>query len=66
MQFFLTHPWLLFIAGAWLGVFVGCGVALVLAGSRVQDLEAKKAFLQMKLDNRSKARMKLRQHQHAA
>jgi hypothetical protein len=68
MQFFYAHPWLPFLAGVWLGVFAGCALGLVLMGSHVQHLEEKKAFLQIALDRRNKAR-KLRgamQRQRAA
>ncbi len=32
--------WLMFFAGCWLGVFVGCGVTILLAGARIHKLEA--------------------------
>jgi hypothetical protein len=50
MHFFYAHPWFMFLAGVWFGVFAGCTLALGLAGSRAQRFEEKRALLQLVLD----------------
>jgi hypothetical protein len=40
------------VAGCWIGVIVGCGVALLLAGRRVRQLEAANLLLRVQLHAR--------------
>lgn len=43
MALFVVHPWAKFLAGmltgCWIGVVIGCAVALLLVGKRVRELE---------------------------
>jgi hypothetical protein len=56
MVVFELHPWARFFAGVvtgcWIGVVVGCAVALLLAGRKVRQLET----INRVLRNRLKAR----------
>jgi hypothetical protein len=55
-----AHPWLRFvaglIAGCWVGVLIGCGVALLFAGRRLRQLETANLLLRVKLRAQEKAR----------
>ena len=50
------YPWARFIAGVvtgcWIGVMIGCAVALLLAGRRVRQLESMNLLLRLKLNAR--------------
>jgi len=50
------YPWAHFIVGVitgcWIGVVIGCAVALFLAGRRVRQLEARNLLLRVQLHAR--------------
>jgi hypothetical protein len=50
------YPWARFLAGVitgcWIGVMIGCAVALLLAGRRVRQLETKNLLLRVQLHAR--------------
>ncbi|HTW48551.1 MAG TPA: hypothetical protein VMD92_11410 [Acidobacteriaceae bacterium] len=54
------YPWLRFglgiLAGCWIGSAVGLGIALMLAGRRIQQLEEINLMLRAKLRARDKER----------
>lgn len=54
------YPWLRFgfgiLTGCWIGVALGVGMAVILAGRRIKDLEEANALLRTKLRVRDKAR----------
>jgi hypothetical protein len=54
------YPWLRFgfgiLAGCWIGVALGFGIAAFLTGRRIQDLEEVNIMLRAKLRVRDKAR----------
>jgi hypothetical protein len=60
MVAFALYPWLRFslgiLTGCWLGVVLGFGLALFLAGRRLQDLEQANTMLRTKLRVREKSR----------
>lgn len=64
MPFPEAHPWVLFLLGCWLGAFVGFAVALVLAGSRIQQLESSKDRLQRMVSAKNHAKSRLRSALH--
>jgi hypothetical protein len=53
MALFVVHPWAEFLAGmltgCWIGVVIGCAVALLFAGKRVRELEAGNLLLRSRL-----------------
>ncbi len=60
MVLFDAHPWIRFttglIVGCWLGVFVGCGIMMMLAGRRLRQLEAANQLLREKLRMKERSR----------
>ena len=60
MALFDVHPWLRFavglIAGCWIGAAIGMGIALVLAGRRLKQLETANMLLRIKLRARERQR----------
>ena len=60
MALFDVHPWLRFgvgfVAGCWIGAAVGIGIALMLAGRRLKQLETANMLLRIKLRARERQR----------
>lgn len=52
----VLYPWAHFlagvVAGCWIGVLIGCAVALLLAGRRVRQLETRNLLLRVQLHAR--------------
>lgn len=58
MALFDAHPWVRFfsgvLTGCWIGVIIGCAVALLFSGRRVRQLASANMVLRMKLRAREK------------
>jgi hypothetical protein len=61
MLAFVFYPWWRFglgvLTGCWIGVAIGLGITLILAGRRIQQLEEANIMLRAKLRVRDKSRV---------